>query len=275
MKTIALYAGLLIAVSLGVATAPANAQATRTWVSGVGDDANPCTRNAPCKTFVGAINKTAAGGEINCLDGGAFGALTITKSIMIVCGQSGVGGVTAASGNNGINVATLPLGGRVVLDGLDLEGLAAASVTVAGLTGVNVIGQATVIIRNCSIRNFAQNGVNVAATSGTTRVVIQNSIITGNGVSSNSTTPYGGVNVVGAAGIVNNVEIVNSQIDSNTGYNLQVDGTSGTVNAVLAGSILTGTAPNNIIVKGGGNVISYGNNVLRNNGSPTQTLMLQ
>jgi len=36
--------------------------------SGVGDDANPCSRTAPCKTFAGAISKTAAAGEINCLD---------------------------------------------------------------------------------------------------------------------------------------------------------------------------------------------------------------
>ena len=63
----------------------ANAQATRTWVSGVGDDANPCTRTAPCKSFAGAIGKTAAGGEINCLDAGGYGVATITKSLSIVC----------------------------------------------------------------------------------------------------------------------------------------------------------------------------------------------
>jgi hypothetical protein len=63
--------------------APAQAQATRTWVSGVGDDANPCSRTAPCKTFAGAISKTAPGGEIDALDPGGFGALTITKSITI------------------------------------------------------------------------------------------------------------------------------------------------------------------------------------------------
>src|SRR5262244_3544271 len=63
---------------------PASAQATRTWISGVGDDANPCSRTAPCKTFAGAISKTAPGGIINCLDPGGFGAVTITKSITIV-----------------------------------------------------------------------------------------------------------------------------------------------------------------------------------------------
>src|SRR2546426_6768037 len=61
----------------------AQAQATRTWVSGVGDDANPCSRTAPCKTFAGAISKTFIGGEIDALDPGGFGAVTITKSITI------------------------------------------------------------------------------------------------------------------------------------------------------------------------------------------------
>ena len=73
------------AASLCVLAAPAQAQATRTWVSGVGDDVNPCSRTAPCKTFAGAISKTAAGGEINCLDPGGFGTVTITKSITIDC----------------------------------------------------------------------------------------------------------------------------------------------------------------------------------------------
>lgn len=73
-----------------VFAAPAAAQATRTWVSGVGDDANPCSRTAPCQTFAGAIAKTAAGGEINCLDRGEFGMLTITKAISIICeGRTG------------------------------------------------------------------------------------------------------------------------------------------------------------------------------------------
>src|SRR6201995_5651434 len=98
----------------------ANAQATRTWVSGVGDDANPCSRTAPCKTFAGAISKTLAGGEINCLDPGGFGALTITKSITITCDNT-LGGVLV-SGTNGINVNAAATD-IIVLTGLDLEGL--------------------------------------------------------------------------------------------------------------------------------------------------------
>src|SRR5689334_23633216 len=79
---------------------PSHAQATRTWVSGVGDDVNPCSRTAPCKTFAGAISKTATNGEINCLDQAGFGAVTITKSITIDC-TGNIGGILAA-GTNGV-----------------------------------------------------------------------------------------------------------------------------------------------------------------------------
>jgi hypothetical protein len=78
MKRNLVLGALAVVVTLIVAAAPVNAQATRTWVSGVGDDANPCSRTAPCKTFAGAISKTASGGEINVLDPGGFGAVTIT-----------------------------------------------------------------------------------------------------------------------------------------------------------------------------------------------------
>src|SRR5438132_3186628 len=82
----------------------AQAQASRTWVSGVGDDANPCSRTATCKTFAGAISKTAAGGEIDALDPGGFGAVTITKAITIDGGGGQVASILAA-GTNGITVA--------------------------------------------------------------------------------------------------------------------------------------------------------------------------
>ena len=87
----------------------ANAQATRTWVSGVGDDANPCSRTAPCKTYAGAISKTAAGGEISTLDPGGFGALTITKAITVngdgtLAGilNAGVSGIIVNAGVNDV-----------------------------------------------------------------------------------------------------------------------------------------------------------------------------
>src|SRR6201988_5424620 len=96
------------------------AQATRTWVSGVGDDVNPCSRTAPCKTFAGAISKTATGGEIDVLDPGGFGAVTITKWISIEA-DGVIAGILVA-GTSGI-VINAPSNAVVVLRGLTFEGI--------------------------------------------------------------------------------------------------------------------------------------------------------
>src|SRR5882672_5529710 len=109
-----------VAVAICLHATPAHAQATRTWVSGVGDDANPCSRTAPCKTFAGAISKTAAKGEINVLDPGGFGGVTITKSLTI--SAHGVLAGVLVSGTNAIIVNAAPTD-RVVLRGLDINGL--------------------------------------------------------------------------------------------------------------------------------------------------------
>src|SRR2546423_10034695 len=120
-------------------------QATRTWVSGVGDDANPCSRTAPCKTFAGAISKTAVGGEIDCLDPGGFGGVTIGKSLTIKC-QFTEGGVLV-SGTNAI-VINAPSTDKITLRGLDINGLAPAN---ASLTGVKVLSAASVHIMDAEI----------------------------------------------------------------------------------------------------------------------------
>src|SRR3981189_1466880 len=99
--------------------APAQAQASRTWVSGVGDDANPCSRTAPCKTFAGAISRTAANGEINCLDPGGLGAVTITKAVTISC--DGVTAGVLSSFTNGI-IVNAGANDNVTLRGLDING---------------------------------------------------------------------------------------------------------------------------------------------------------
>src|ERR1700709_75405 len=116
----------LLAISVGflaplLATAPAHAQATRTWVSGVGDDVNPCSRTAPCKTFAGAISKTAIAGEINCLDPGGFGTVTITKSMTLNC--VGTLGSILASGVPGITVNATAAGSKVVVRNLQINGV--------------------------------------------------------------------------------------------------------------------------------------------------------
>lgn len=233
--------------------APAQAQATRTWVSGVGDDANPCSRTAPCKTFAGAISKTAAKGEINVLDPGGFGGVTITKSISIISDhvQAGV----LVSGTNAIVVNTLATD-NVVLDGLDIEGLG------TGLNGVQIVGGGNVIIRRSSIRNFTGNGINLVGTADA-KVLVQDSYIRNNG---------GGINVDGAGSATNTAVIDRTTIETHTNFAVQVVGPGA---AFLSASSLIGSGPK-LAISGGGTVTSYGNNVIRGAGAaPTTTLPLQ
>jgi hypothetical protein len=128
------FLGILILML--VFGALASAQASRTWVSGVGDDVNPCSRTAPCKTFAGAISKTAVAGEIDCLDPGGFGAVTITKAITLDC-DTGVGaGSIVVAGTNGIVIAA-GAGDTVNLFNLGVNGLAPSAG--AGLSGIKLI----------------------------------------------------------------------------------------------------------------------------------------
>src|ERR1700731_5009600 len=154
-----------------LAAAPAHAHAARTWISGVGNDANPCSRTAPCKTFAGAISKTAAFGEINVLDPGGFGGVTITKSITLRADHVEAGVLVA--GTNGINVNLPGATDRVLLEGLDIEGLG------SGINGVNISGNGTPTIVRCRISQFTGNGVTMVGVSGA-RVIVENSIVTNN-----------------------------------------------------------------------------------------------
>ncbi len=162
--------GLVLALSLPIA--PAHAQATRTWVSGVGDDVNPCSRTAPCKTFAGAISKTAPAGEINVLDPGGFGGVTITKSITI--SSNGFEAGVLVQGTNGIVVAAGP-SDAVVLEGLDIEGLG------TGLDGIKVLTGAKVFVKNSKIHHFKNNGINMASTTSGARLLVTDSFIFQNG----------------------------------------------------------------------------------------------
>jgi len=160
--------GVIVCLFLG--SSLAFAQATRTWVSGVGNDANPCSRTAPCKTFAGAISKTASGGEINALDPGGFGAVTITKPITI--SGTGVTAGVLVSGTNGI-VISLSTPGAVILRSLDIDGLG------TGLTGIKVLSaNTTVSIDQVIIYGFSTFGVSVEGAND--KVSISNSIFFNN-----------------------------------------------------------------------------------------------
>jgi len=130
------------------AVGAAEGQATRTWVSGVGDDANPCSRTAPCKTFAGAISKTAAGGEISTLDPGGFGAVTITKSITI-SGDGTLSGILAA-GVNGV-VVNAGANDKVILRNLSIHGAN------TGLNGIRYLAGGQLTVENVTITGFQAN----------------------------------------------------------------------------------------------------------------------
>ncbi len=142
---------------IALASSSASAQATRTWVSGVGDDVNPCSRTAPCKTYAGAISKTAANGEISTLDPGGFGAVTITKSITIE-GSNGQGyGSILASGTNGVVINDSLTGspGTIIvsLRNLSINGAASSNAS-SGLVGVLITSAKVVHVEGCTIQGF-------------------------------------------------------------------------------------------------------------------------
>ena len=173
-KLIALSVAVLGTVfALSLAASPAQAQASRTWVSGVGDDANPCSRTAPCKTFAGAISKTAINGEINCLDPGGFGAVTITKSITIDCHE--VFASILNAGVNGINIAFDSFAGTDVRKTVNIRNLNIQGFD-SGLIGIRVFGVGTgsfVNIEDCLINgNFGGSAAGIfdVRTNGTLNV---------------------------------------------------------------------------------------------------------
>jgi Right handed beta helix region len=178
LKRLAFSLALLgAALTVALSGAPASAQASRTWVSGVGDDANPCSRTAPCKTFAGAISKTAAGGEIDALDPGGFGALTITKAITIDGGGGQVASVLVA-GTNAINVSAGATD-VVILRNLRLNGL--LQTVTPGLNGISFNSGAKLIVDHCDIFGFNHDGIQLvlgaagfAAISNTTITNVSN-----------------------------------------------------------------------------------------------------
>ena len=155
--------GVAVAVAVAVAVfmvaGPASAQASRTWVSGVGDDANPCSRTAPCKTFAGAISKTLACGEIDALDPGGFGAVTITKGITIDGGGGQVASILV-SGTPGITINDLDQTcTRVIIRNIQFQGLAPSVNPVAGTNGINII-KGNVVLEHIKVQNFSNDCVN-------------------------------------------------------------------------------------------------------------------
>jgi hypothetical protein len=215
----ALLACLAGGVLSGLAVLPAHAQATRTWVSGVGDDANPCSRTAPCKTFAGAISKTAANGIIMALDDAGFGTLTITKPITVDGGHHSAG-VLSSGGINGMNInidpATQPANfvnnGKVILKNLKFEGntsIPSAGGFTPGLNGIRITHAKVVKIYNSDIGFYSRSGITAEPQNSgeMMKLVVKNNYIHDN----NGT----GVNVAPRNGATVKATLRNNDVDSN------------------------------------------------------------
>jgi len=254
------------------------AQATRTWVSGVGDDVNPCSRTAPCKTFAGAISKTAINGEIDCLDPGGFGTVTITKSI-IIDGTTGSGfGSILAAGTNGVNVNDSATGTPntiiVRLRNLSINGAG------TGLEGIRFTSGKALYVEHCTVYNFKAgngNGIGVALTGGTgQQLSVKDSLFSENSNDGVRLSETGGSLITaffdnsrfernGQNGIellsISNASIRNSSFVNNTTNGVKIgDGNS---TATLENSYLT--ASNSGVLAAAGNARVRGNHITNNN----------
>jgi hypothetical protein len=282
-------------------TSLTHAQATRTWVSGVGDDVNPCSRTAPCKTFAGAISKTAAGGEISVLDPGGFGAITITKSITI--NGDGTTASILSAGTNGVNVNAGP-SDVVILRNISINGagtgingivfntggkLHVENVKVYGVTGHGILFQpsaaSSLFVGNSSFRNNTGGALYIIPTgTGTATAALNGVTMDNNGrglraedgskvVVSNSSASGNVANGFVALAVSRPVEL---SIDNSVS---SLNGAAGVYSGALATvkiSNVTATGNNvGLQTVGGGAIISFKNNRVLGNvssdGAPTSS----
>jgi parallel beta helix pectate lyase-like protein len=283
LNTLAVFGVCLLCSSL------AQAQATRTWVSGVGDDVNPCSRTAPCKTFAGAISKTAAGGEISALDPGGFGAVTITKSITIN-GDGTLAGILASL-VNGI-IVNAGAADKVIIRNVSLQGagngingirflaggqLSVENCTIIGFTGfgieVNKTASANVYVKDTNITKVA-TGISFTTSGGNIVAHLDNVRIEGNGngvlVATNSFANITRSSIfqnatngiqVSAAGSVANVE---STVVSHNGTGLNASVSSANIRISNVTVFNNGTGIN---AAGGSTVLGFFNNRIAGNGT--------
>jgi hypothetical protein len=292
---------MAIAIFMFAAVSIAQAQASRTWVSGVGDDANPCSRTAPCKTWAGAISKTAACGEIDALDPGGFGAVTITKSITL--DGTGTFASILASLVNGIviNAAATDV---ITIRGISINGFC------NGINGINILQAKTVNVEDCVIFRFStgngitstdnnglklnvrntvirdntNDGINIlAAAAGRAFVTLSNVSLNGNGngiharsgtvvtaeecsFSGNTAAGVFADNTVGGSFAV--IRVNRSQINGNA-TGVQAGSGAGVASSVveISQNLITFNTGNGVSVQAGGSVETFTNNDIQGNGT--------
>ncbi len=275
----------------------AQAQASRTWVSGVGDDVNPCSRTAPCKTFAGAISKTAACGEINALDPGGFGAVTITKSITI--DGTGTFASILASLVTGITVNAAATD-VITIRGVSIDGFC------NGLRAMNIIQAKTVNIEDCVmfrmagpgilvnetndlflnirntvIRDNTGAGLDLASSGGTVKATLFEVSLTGNnhGIHAKATSRVNAANCNFSNNTTNGafadattgvalIRIWNSQVSLNGGNGVRAGNAGGGVSLIeIAQSQLNQNTGNGALIGTGGTIETFTNNSIRGNGT--------
>lgn len=269
-RLLAMLSGAIFA--LLIAVAPANAQAPGTWVSGVGDDVNPCSRTAPCKTFAGAISKTAVNGEIRCLDPGGFGAVTITKSITIDCHEmyasilnSSVNGIVvnfdlfqATDTRRTVRLRNLNINGvNTGLIGIKIVGGAASAGSEVHIEDILIDGQFSggargisdertgggeIYITDTTVRNTGATGIAIVPTSGATTIhaVLDNVRVE----NCNFGTAFGS----GVRAMINR-----SVFSGNTQAGVEAEGPSGATEVNVTGSVMSS---NGIGVQNGGGTVT-------------------
>ncbi len=261
---------LAVLVCIAFGTSLAHAQAARTWVSGTGDDANPCSLTAPCKTFAGAISKTAVNGEIDALDPGGYGAVTITKS-MTIDGTGTFAGILANFGSSGVIInfnlddVTDPIK-SVRLRGISINGT--GSGTRSGSRGINVsassLGQPKVMVQDVVIDSFVNDGILFAANGGD--LVVRDTVSRNNGGAGLKLDSVG-VNLIHAS-IENSTFVLNgdgirvedsvratikdSSLSNNTGSGLAAINVSNSAVTQILHSLISENRQNGI--QAGGNI---------------------
>ncbi len=291
------------------ASQAAQAQLARTWVSVNGLDANDCSHATPCRTFGGALGKTSAGGEIDVLDTGDFGSVTLNKSISLIA-PGVLGGVQAGSGT----AITVNAGAndKIVVRGLTIDGLG------TGLNGISFVAGGFLYVENCTINNFSQFGIDFAPTSGSGKLFLTDSVLRNNGVGASgcglhliaSTTPgfiasVDGLrsenNVCGIKAETQGVITVRNSLAANnsfSGFSAVTPSGSGSVHMLIENSVSTHNGTNGVVSSGLatvvisnvvvtdnlnglnplGSILSFGNNKIQGNttdGAPSLTIAQQ
>lgn len=278
---------LAVAAFMLAIASMAQAQATRTWVSGVGDDANPCSRTAPCKTFAGAISKTATNGEIDTLDPAGYGAVTITKSITIDGGPF-VSSILVGAGSNAVIINGASA--NVSLRNISFQGLS------VGNMGVRIVTAGSVHIERCIIKGFANRGISdertVAGNLSVVDTTIRDGLAAGiivlgagplKAMIENCHVDYNSSGI-GVSGANNTMTVRNSTANGNatTGFladtaaHLTITDSQSSFNAtgvqstginttiIMARSSVTHNTSNGLGFSGGG-IFSFGNNEVTQN----------